>query len=208
MKKMLGILLSLTSFSLSSMELVPTKSELSLRKEHNHFIKLNIKNKMHVEKDKMLIDERSLFVPEKLGKMELYHNKQGFSIRKDDQTIKIQKYFTDPMVRDLDKKQLKAFLEGGYLTINEIEGGEYSLKSKIRLNGSGALGAAIGACIGKVTVSLVGHGTIFVIGLCTGPAMPATIIALESAFGPAIELASIKGAIAGGIALGVATGPV
>jgi len=201
MKKILVFLLSLTAFSLSSMELVPAKSESSTRKEHHHLIKLN-------HKDKMRIEERSMFVPEKLGKMELYHNKQGFYVHKDDQKIKIKKYFTDPMVRDLDKKQLKAFLEGGYLTINQMEGGELSLKSKIRLEGSGVLGATIGAFLGKAAVYVVGHGAIQVAGLLSGPFYPVTVLALEGCLAVPIEAASMAGAVAGGIALGVATGPV
>lgn len=72
----------------------------------------------------------------------------------------------------------------------------------------GPIGATIGAVLGKVIVSVAGHGTIYLIGGLTGPFAPATIIALESAFGPAIEAASLAGAVAGGIAGGVATGPL
>lgn len=183
------------------MEVVPAQSESSTRKEHHHIIHLNLKDKMYIE-------PKSVFVPEKLGKMELYHNRQGFYVRKDDQKIKIQKYFTDPMVRNLDKKQLKAFLEGGYLMVNQMEGGELSLKSKIRLEGSGVLGASIGAFLGKAAVYVVGHGAIQVVALCTGPLYPVTVLALEGCLAVPIEAASMAGAVAGGLALGVATGPV
>lgn len=202
MKKILVCLLSLSALSAFGMELVPAHSELSPRKEHHHhLIKLNLKEKMKIEPS-------SVFIPEKLGKMEVFHNRQGFYVHKDDQKIKIKKYFTDPMVRDLNKDQLKAFLKGGYLTINEMEDGTLSLKSKIRLQGSGLLGASIGAFLGKAAVYVVGHGAIQVVGVLTGPFYPVTVLALEGCFAVPIEAASMAGAVAGGIALGVATGPV
>lgn len=77
----------------------------------------------------------------------------------------------------------------------------------------GAGGAMVGAFVGKALVSLIGHGAITIVALGAtvvgGPAAGwATAGALESCFGPYIESASLKGAMAGGIAGAVATGPV
>ena len=151
---------------------------------------------------------KQVFVPNKLGSIELYHGKKGFYVNHDNKKYVVKKYFTDSIVRDIDKQKLHSFLQNGYLSVNQMNDGEFSLKAHNRLNGGGVVGAVIGAFVGKAAVSLVGHGAIVIAGALTGPACPATIIVLESWFGPAIELASIKGAIAGGIALGVATGPV
>jgi hypothetical protein len=73
---------------------------------------------------------------------------------------------------------------------------------------NGIIGASIGAFLGKILVSLIGHGAICVIAALTGPAAIPVGIALESIFGSAIEGASLAGAIAGGITLGAITGPV
>lgn len=197
MKRVLSLLLPLFFVQLSAMELEVYKPLSNT----NDYIKLDLK-------DKMRIDRSALFVPERLGAMEVFHSLQGFYIKQNNQKHRVKKYFTDPMIRNINKKQLKAFLESGYLTINQMEDGEYKLLAKIRVKGSGPIGAAIGACIGKVAVSVAGHGAIVLVGALTGPAAPATIIALEALFGPAIEGASMAGAVAGGIALGVATGPV
>ena len=159
-------------------------------------------------KNKMYIEPFSVKVPERLGSLDLYHSKKGFYVRHDDKKQTIKKYFTDPMLRDITKPQIKAFLANGYLTINKMEDGEYSLKAKGRLMGSGPIGASIGACLGKVAVSLVGHGAIQIVALCTGPGYLPTVIALETLLGAQIEAASMAGAVAGGIALGVASGPV
>jgi hypothetical protein len=159
-------------------------------------------------KHKMYIEPFSVRVPERLGELDVYHSSKGFYIRKDDKKKEIKRYNMDPMLRDITKKQLTGFLANGYLAVNKTEDGQYLLKAKQRLNGGGPIGAAIGVFLGKAAVSVVGHGTIFLIGALTGPAAPVTIIALESCFGAAIESASMAGAVAGGIALGVATGPV
>lgn len=157
---------------------------------------------------KMYIQPFSVKAPSKLGELDLYHSKKGFYIRKDDQKKRIQKYDTDPILRNVSRKQLAAFLTDGYLSVNQMDNGDYSLKAKQRLNGSGPLGAAIGCFLGKATVSIVGHGAIQLVALCTGPAYFPVMIALESTLGVAVEKASLVGAVAGGIALGAATGPV
>ncbi len=200
MRKILGLLF--ISFSMFSMQLdlVSSKSKVNRFQE-----KLS---KQIDSVDKVHIKPASIVVPNRLGSVELYHSKKGFYVRQDDKKYAIKKYFTDPMLQNITKTQLKAFLANGYLTINQMEDGEYSLKAKGRMVGGGAIGAAIGACVGKVAVSLVGHGAIQIIALCTGPAYIPTVIALETFFGVQIEAATMAGAVAGGIALGVATGPV
>jgi hypothetical protein len=154
------------------------------------------------------IKPESFFAPSFLGEIELYHGKKGFYIKQDSEKYRIKKYDTDSLLRDANKKQLKAFLKNGYLTVNKMSDGQFSLKANGRLEGGGVLGAIIGATIAKVATSLAGHGAIQVVALCTGPGYIPTVIALESYFGAAIEVASVKAAVAGGIAGGVATGPV
>ena len=150
----------------------------------------------------------SVFIPEKFGEMMLYHSDKGFRIYQNDKKYKIDKLFTDARVRNASREELHSFLKNGYLVINRTNTGEFTLRANERLVGGGVIGAAIGAFLGKAAVSVVGHGTILIIGALTGPAAPVTIIALESVFGAAIESASMAGAVAGGVALGVATGPV
>jgi hypothetical protein len=158
--------------------------------------------------NKIRIDSSSTFIPNQLGDLELYRGKKGFYVHKNDQKYHVKKYFTDPIVRDMSKKQLVSFLKQGYLSVNRMDDGEYLLKAKMRLNGGGPIGAAIGVFLGKAAVSIVGHGAIQIVGILSGPAYFPVVIALESCLGAQIEAASLAGAVAGGIALGVATGPV
>jgi hypothetical protein len=206
MKKLL--LLSLLSSPMFGMELDTIKSDIKSHKiikpSSTEFDRVSYAD----NKNKMYIESFSVRAPSKLGNFDLYHSKQGFYVRKDDQKYEIKKYFTDPIVRDITKTDLKAFLQSGYLSINQMSNGEYSIKANGRLIGGGALGASIGAFLGKAAVYVVGHGAIQLVAICTGPAYPVTVLALEGCFAVPIEAASMAGAIAGGIALGVATGPV
>src|SRR5438445_12023297 len=98
----------------------------------------------------MCIEKTSVFVPEKLGSLQLYHHdKKGFSACQDDKKYEIKKYFTDPIVRNVTKKQLKSFLQTGYLSINQMDDGEYSLKAKGRINGGGPVLGAIAYWVTK-----------------------------------------------------------
>lgn len=187
MKKML-LLLSFMSASAFSMEL----DRISYADNAN----------------KMYIQPFLVRSPERLGEFDLYHSKKGFYVRKNDKKKTIQRYNMDPMLRGITKTQLRAFLDNGYLSVNKMEDGQYSLQAKGRLNGSGPIGAAIGVFLGKATVSIVGHGAIQLVALASGPLYFPVMVGLESTLGVAIEKASIAGAIAGGITLGSITGPV
>jgi hypothetical protein len=126
-------------------------------------------------KNKMYIEPFSVKVPKKLGSLDLYHSKKGFYVRQDDKKQTIKKYFTDPMLRDITKPQLKAFLANGYLTINQMEDGEYSLRAKGRIVGGGPI---LGTVAYWVTKSLC-YGTAVA-------AVGATVVATGGAVGGAV----------------------
>lgn len=66
------------------------------------------------------IDRDNLFIPNKLGNIEVFHDKKGFSIKKDDKIYRVKNYFVDKEIRNLSDKQLMQFL--GNLKIVEIDG--------------------------------------------------------------------------------------
>lgn len=210
------------------------------------------------------IKESNFFAPSKLGKIKVYHDEDGFSIKKDGQVYRVQNCFVDKEIRNLKTDQLDYFFgnkrkveingqdveflrisqeqfeklnrisaaerieltkaeqmdlakslnfSSGYLVINQMSDGEYSIKAQFRLLGGGGFGAAAGAWIGKFVVSGVCHGAIGIVALGAtaigGPVAGYAVGgALETTFGTAIESISTAAALAGGIAGGVATGPV
>lgn len=198
MKK--ALLLSLFTFPLFSMELVPAKREQNPEKISQSII-------ASVWKEQ--IKSSAVFIPTRFGDIKLYHSDKGFRVYdQDDKKHKLQNCFLDPVLRNIKREELATLLENGYLVMNRNHDGDYSLKATVRTVGGGVIGCAIGAFLGKAVVHVVGHGVILVISACTGPAAKITFVALEGCFAPAIELASIKGAIAGGMIGAVATGPV
>lgn len=199
MKKILSLLLLATS-SVFSMQLDVVKVQEMQQRISNQG------NFSDVQKVK--INPKVVCVPGKIGDLELFHGKKGFSIIQDDVKHKIQPCFTDPLVRNINREKLEAFLQSGYLSINKMNDGEFSLKAKGRLLGAGPIGAMIGCWVGKATVYVIGHGVIGLVAAASGPAAPVTFLALEAWFAPAIEVSSNAGAVGGAILGGIATGPV
>jgi len=125
--------------------------------------------------NKLYIEPFSVRVPERLGELDLYHSKKGFYVRQDDTKHIIKKCFTDPILRDVTKTQLKSFLTAGYLTINQMDSGEYSVRAKMRLNGGGPI---LGTIAYWVTKSLCYGTAVAAVGtvtVATGGALGAAV---------------------------------
>lgn len=92
-----------------------------------------------VKQEKFHIKPCQLFIPERLGNIDLFHSEKGFYVIKEDKSHEVKKYFTDPLIRNMSKKQLRTFLDNGYLSVNEMNDGEYSLQAKGRIKGGGPI---------------------------------------------------------------------
>jgi len=154
----------------------------------------------------MELKKEHLSIPQGLGNVKVLHKNNGKFYVND---AKVQVYNTDKELRGLSREQLTSILAAGsYIQLKQIGDDNYKLSLEGRLLGGGLFGATAGAWIGKAVVYVAGHGAILVAGALTGPAAPVTILTLEAWFAPQIEMASMAGAVAGGILGGVATGPV
>src|SRR3990172_5106583 len=213
MKKILGLLL--VSSSIFSMQLDVSKSE---RKSND----LHISNT-----NKVQIKPQSFFAPERLGIVTLYHCKNGFCVHKDDKKHVIKKYFTDPMVRDITKEQLKSFVKNGYFVLNQMNDREFSLKAKGRVVGGGPMfgafmywatksvcyGTAV-AAVGTVAVGTAGVGVALAsstlavagTGAVAGAAAATTTVTITAAAASTTVAAGTVTAIAGASAAAVTGG--
>lgn len=212
MKRILSLLFISSSVFSMQLDIVQrNRQELGIvQRDKQMFEVALLKQKSHKinDLDKVYIAQQSVFVPNQLGSIELSHGKKGFCVHKDGKKHFVKRYNVDPMARDFTKEQLQSFLAVGYFCVNKMSNDEYSLKANARINGGGVFGASLGAFLGKAAVYVVGHGAIQIVAVLTGPAYPVTVMALEGCFAAPIEAASMAGAVAGGLALGVATGPV
>lgn len=150
------------------------------------------------------LSKRQFYAPGRLGHVVVERTDSGFLVNNQE----VQPQNMDKQLRTLDPIALKAVLKNGYVMVDQSTNGEYKLSLNGRLKGGAIGGAVVGFWIGKVGVYALGYGTISLISACTGPLAKGTFVTLTKFCGPAIEVASTKAGLAGGIALGAATGPV
>ena len=118
-----------------------------------------------------------------------------------------------PLSPEDSEKIISQLPASSYIKVFQYSDGEYGLHLKTRLPGGGLFGASAGCWIGKFVASAVCHTAIFVVGgavsLVATPAVGAIVIAsLETTLAAPIEVVTTAAAVAGGITLAVATGPV
>ena len=215
MKKVLY--LSLIVFPIFSMQLdlVSSKSKV------NRFQEKLSKQISNI--DKVHIKPASVFVPNRLGSLDLYHSKKGFYVRQNDKKQTIKKHFTDPILRDITKPQLKAFLANGYLTINQMEDGEYSLKAKGRMVGGGPILGTIaywvtksicyGTAVGAIGATVIGTGGAIggAVGggaFLAGTAVTGTAVATTATTAIATTAGIVTGTVATGASIATGAGLV
>lgn len=77
-----------------------------------------------------------------LGPCDFAYDGKRFYIIHDDIVTKVKPAFVDKKLRGITPEQLLVFLDGGYLYVNQLDNGDFTLTSKGRLHG-GILGLMI-----------------------------------------------------------------
>jgi hypothetical protein len=116
----------------------------------------------------------------------------------------------DKDLRRISKANLKKLIAAGsYISVNgAAEHNHYSLQLKNRLKGGGAWGMTAGCYLGYGLVSFAGHSTLLATSILAGPGQLAALYILEQIFASPIHTAACVGGIAGGISVGIITGPI
>lgn len=159
---------------------------------------------MHIEKD-------SLSMSQSLQDVSVFHEEdRTFTIEDNLGAHTLQSHQLSKELRNVPTEKLSKMLTAGaYLRVNRsLDGSQYSVDLQQRVRGGGAFGAWLGATIGYGGVTLVGHGAIHLIALCTGPAYTPVSATLEKMLAIPIHKAAISAGVAIGMAGAVATGPV
>ena len=132
MKKILCLLL--VSSSMFSMQLDLAK----FNNKVNSFTMNRFQQKLHNHLESNIrIEQPYVFIPSELDSVELYHSKKGFSVVQDGKTHRIKSYFTDPVIRNIKKVELRDFLSNGYLSLDQMTNGDFSITANSRLDGNG-----------------------------------------------------------------------
>lgn len=114
----------------------------------------------------LVLRDSSVFVPQHLGKILVTHGAKGFNVSHDGTTYEVKKYLTERSLRTITNAQLKAFLAKGYLAVNKMDNGDFTLKAHVRGPGGGILTGLAFSWI----VRLAGYG---------GPLYSAVSFAME-----------------------------
>jgi hypothetical protein len=151
--------------------------------------------------DVLTMSKSSVMAPERLGNVVLCHDDDGFSVIKDDKSYPVKNYWVDKSIRNIDTQTLKAFLAKGYLALNQMSDGEYTINSKVRALGGGPITGAIlysltkGTCYG-VGVAALGTSVAAVGTGLAGAAVGAGVAAVASGAGTTSSI--VAGAITAG----------
>ena len=199
MKKILGLLLVSSSIFSMQLDIVKVDTKVNRFQEkllkHNNF-DINTVSKVRIE-------PASVFVPNKLGLVELYHSPKGFYVHHNDKIKRIQKCFVDPMVRNITPEQLQSFDKVGYFHINQMSDGEYSLKAKPRLVGGGPIFGSFMYWLTKSTLYGIAGAAVGGAIITGGGTIVATVTGGAAVGGTAATGGAIIGsAVTGGTAIG------
>ena len=89
------------------------------------------------------IKKSSVFAPERLGTIELSRETDGFHVLQNNKKHKVENYWLDKPLRKMDDEKLKTFLTQGYISVNKLDNGEFTLRSNVRGLGGGPVASVI-----------------------------------------------------------------
>lgn len=162
------------------------------------------------------IKDSSIFTSHDLGKVDLYHNDEGFHVLQDNELYTVKRYSMDPLLRNIKHKQLKKFQKVGYINVKKIDNDEFALEANVRGLGGGPVfgsmvywgvkalfyGGAVGAA--GVAVGASGGEALVVAGAAEGLAAAGALGAGSGLVATAVTVVPTLGTIAaGGTTVGV-----
>ncbi|MFA6065854.1 MAG: hypothetical protein WC707_01590 [Candidatus Babeliaceae bacterium] len=159
------------------------------------------------------IKDSSIFSPKELGIVSLTRDSEGFHVIQNGVKRSVKNHWVDKTLRSIPSDKMEKFLQHGYISVNKMSDGEFTLNAKVRGNGGAYFGAVAGTIVGGAVVQGAYHGTLAGIGFALSPFITpvgagAVVGIIRTFTMPAAILATKTVAIAGGIVGGVITGPI
>ena len=138
----------------------------------------------------------------------LVRSQKGYNLQMGNVNREIKSYDVDARIRSMNGEQLGRLAAIGGLKAHKMSNGDYRIEIGGGLKGGGAFGAWLGSTLGYGAVTFAGHGAIHLVSLCTGPLYVPVSATLTKMLAVPIHAAACTAGVAGGLAVGVATGPV
>lgn len=169
-----------------------------------------------LQANELTIYGKSFFAPKELGITALTHNNLGFNAIRDGKKHTIQNAFVDKTIRNVPSDKLIKFLEKGYLSVNKMSDGQYTLKANVKGLGGGAYlawlfyGGTKSLCYGTVIaagtgVIATGVGAGVAAAGLGGTAVGTTLTAATTKVAASSILGGMSSTAAGGVAAGLAS---
>ncbi len=123
--------------------------------------------------------------PASLGNIEVYLEEGGiYHVVQDGIDHEVQNCFVDPLIRKATDVKLDAFIKnGGYLIVNQFAQGEFHIKAKMRLLGSGPFWGGVAYWATKIVVYGVAVAAVTAVTFTTAGTLTGPSIGLVSAAG-------------------------
>jgi hypothetical protein len=121
--------------------------------------------------NKFQVPASSLSMSDRLAITALMHSKEGFRVVQNNASHEVAAHNVDKTIRSVSSEQLEAFVKGGYISVNQLENGEFTLAAKVRgLGGGLATGVVVYEATKVVGTVGIWSGVIgsTVVGFCTG----------------------------------------
>jgi len=187
MKKVLALLF--ISSSIFSMQLDRIKSKCLKVKTIQQKVAKHYSSKLNDIKqciksspnDKKQLVE-SIFAPQGLGKVKLFHDSKGFHVLHNNEMSYVQPCFMDKAIRNMTPQQVSAFQKIGYFHINQMGNREFSLAFNERVCGGGPIFGAAMYWLTKVVCYGTAAAAVGTTAIATGGAVvgAATTVAANS----------------------------
>ena len=111
----------------------------------------------------------------KLAALRLIHENKSFRVMDNDGTQEVPACWVDKEVRSVSSERLARMLGHGYLSVNKMSNGEFSVKASVRGEGGGPILGQIGLW----GVRALGHGGLAVACFFFPPLLPEVPLIVE-----------------------------
>lgn len=116
----------------------------------------------------LMIPSSSVFAHHSLGELSLLYDNESFAVIKNKEVYKVDKCWVDKSLQNVSAQKVKTFLKHGYICVNQLDSGEFVLRTKVRGIGGGPVCAywvymttkaiCYGTATAAVTTALVATG--------------------------------------------------
>lgn len=165
--------------------------------------------------DAFKVKQSALIASHRLGNIDLYHDDEGFFVERSGSIKRVNNYDIEPSLRDISSEKLEKIEKlGGFISANEMDNGDVTLKLNARGLGGGPLTGALAYWLTKsgcYGTAIAATGTIVVAtGGLAGAAVSTGVAAttLGASTGATLASAAITGAGVTASTAAVTTGAV